>query len=144
MILFICWYIRGSWPPPPHPQYHKAGYATDTAHVTSLLGFVSTSQAKDVVRNAADSLERIKGLLSQNMLPGEQPVKVSAPSISLSIQRDAADAVCGRAIEEDSGSVQVPTWCELQDIPDDQCDTSTVIDLQVSQGIGHTKCFSRR
>lgn len=62
------------------------------------------------------------------MVPGEQPVIIATPKMTVQFEKNSAEQLANKSIEVGNAKVDLPTWCDMQPAP---CDNSKTVMMQV-------------
>lgn len=84
-----------------------------------------------MVTEARNKMKAIKKLLGRNTLPREPAVSIHTDTISMTFEKNTCDDLTDRSVNEDSGSVFLPSLSELVDDPEAVCGNDAVVSREV-------------
>ncbi|XP_071129607.1 polycystin family receptor for egg jelly-like isoform X3 [Mytilus edulis] len=72
-------------------------------------------------------LNLIRNVLQDTLVPGEQPVIIATPKMTVQFEKNSAEQLANKSIEVGNAKVDLPTWCDMQPAP---CDNSKTVMMQ--------------
>ncbi|XP_038068022.1 uncharacterized protein LOC119737627 [Patiria miniata] len=99
-------------------------------------------KAETTLSKLEDSMQRLYSLTVNNKLPGEQSTVFTSPQLTLSTSRQKAAELGNMTVDDGTGNIMMPGWCELMG-REENCSTDEAVDMKLQSTRTNTYNFAK-